>query len=111
VPPYIKRRDGSVEWHEVAGFALGVGLGAEHGYMSKTVPLERGDIVVLASDGVVESMDKNGRLLGFERLETILRQAPVGSAEDVQFHLLEAVVDFAGNRERADDMTIVVVRV
>jgi serine phosphatase RsbU (regulator of sigma subunit) len=111
VPPYIKRRDGSVEWHEVAGFALGIGLGAEHGYMSKTVPLEPGDIVVLASDGVVESMDGNGHLLGFERLETILRQAPVASAEAVQFHLLEAVIEFGGERERADDMTIVVVRV
>jgi PAS domain S-box-containing protein len=111
VAPYIKRRDGSVEWYEVTGFPLGIGLGAEHGYMSKTVPLEPGDLLVLASDGVVETMDENGHLLGFGRLETILRQAPVSSAEAMQFHLLEAVVDFAGERERADDMTIVVVRV
>ena len=111
IPPYIKRRDGTVEWHMVDGFALGIGLGAEHGYVTKTVPLEPGDMIVLASDGVVEALDEHGNLLGFDRLEAILRQAPVTSAEAVQFHLLEAVVDFVGERERTDDLTIVVVRV
>src|SRR4028119_2043461 len=42
IPPYIRRSDGSVEWPDVWGFALGQGLGAEAGYRSITLSIAPG---------------------------------------------------------------------
>jgi serine phosphatase RsbU (regulator of sigma subunit) len=37
--------------------------------------LKAGDKLVLMSDGIVEAMDANGKLFGFERVHELLRTA------------------------------------
>ncbi|MDM8520838.1 7TM diverse intracellular signaling domain-containing protein [Anaerolineales bacterium HSG6] len=124
IPPYIKRKNGSVEHPEIGGFALGQGLGAEFNYQQLTVDLQAGDMVILTSDGVVEANNDAEEMLGFERLEQILRQSPsdeqltymaklsdLSGAEAMLEYLKQELFAFTGNAEQHDDMTIVVVRV
>jgi len=111
IPPYIKRLTGEAEQPELGGFALGQGLGASTGYQQITLPLSKGELVILTSDGVVEANSSTGELLGFERLMQIVRQGPLDSAEAMLAHVKQAVLDFTGDAEQHDDMTIVVVRV
>ncbi|MDM8529682.1 SpoIIE family protein phosphatase [Anaerolineales bacterium HSG25] len=112
IPPYIKRADGSVEFDEkMGGFALGQGLGAESGYQQHTVELFPGDMVILTSDGVVEANNDTGDMLGFERLEQIVRDGPTAGAEAMLEHLKQEVFAFTEEAEQHDDMTMVVVRV
>ncbi|MDM8528704.1 7TM diverse intracellular signaling domain-containing protein [Anaerolineales bacterium HSG24] len=111
IPPYIKRENGSVEQSEIGGFALGQGLGAELGYQQQTVVLARGDMVILTSDGVVEANNDAGLMLGFDRLEQIMRDGPTSSAQAMLSHINQTLLAFTGTAEQHDDMTIVVIEI
>ncbi|MDM8526618.1 SpoIIE family protein phosphatase [Anaerolineales bacterium HSG24] len=132
IPPYIKRADGSVEFdEEMGGFALGQGLGSMHGYQEHTIELFSGDMVILTSDGVVEANNEAGDMLGFERLEQIVREFEpdtsfasqdlqgfknleglnLNGAEAMLEHLKREVFAFTKGAEQHDDMTMVVIRV
>jgi sigma-B regulation protein RsbU (phosphoserine phosphatase) len=75
-----------------------------------TVTLERGDILVLYTDGVIEVMNAAGEMFGTERLEGVVRQHSDRPARD----LVQAVVDdtqaFASRRAYDDDFTLVIVK-
>ncbi len=109
--PIIKRVDGTVEWIEVGGMPLGVGWGAETGYEEVTSDLAKGDLIILTSDGVVESKNNFNKMFGFERLEQSVRMGPITNAEAMLDHLKSEVAAFVGETEPHDDITIVVVQV
>ncbi len=110
IPPYIKRADGSVETLEIGGFALGQGHGAKMGYQSITRPFAPGDLVILTSDGVVEANNPAGKMLGFEKLESLVQQGPTTSAEAMLEYLKQAIFAFTQGAEPHDDLTIMVVQ-
>jgi len=111
ITPIIKRVDGQVEWVDIGGLPLGVGLGADLGYREATLRLRRGDLIILTSDGVVEARDRADRLLGFDRFELIVEQGPSGSAEEMLEYLKREIFAFTKGTELQDDLTLVVVRV
>ncbi len=111
IPPYIRRTNGRVEYSDVGGFALGQGLGAETGYKQLTLNLSPGDMVILTSDGLVEAMNVNGELFGFERLERAIASGPTGNAVEMMTHLMSKIFEFIGQAEPYDDMTMIVVQV
>jgi sigma-B regulation protein RsbU (phosphoserine phosphatase) len=111
IPPFIKRHNGSVEWPEIGGFALGQGLGSELGYKQLEMILNTGDMIILTSDGVAEATNQQAEFLGFERLETIIRQGPLTSAQAMLTHILTHINQFVGLAAPHDDLTIVVVQV
>jgi|GEM_PF-4277458 len=110
--PLIRRVDGSTEWIEVVGVPLGMGgLGSQLGYEEVGVTLSKGDFIILTSDGIVEAMNAQKELFGFERLEHAVVTGPATSAEDMLEHAKGEVATFGGDTEPHDDMTIVVVQV
>jgi serine phosphatase RsbU (regulator of sigma subunit) len=112
ITPLICRAiSGSVEWVEVGGIPLGVGLGAQSGYGEATFSLKQGDMVIFTSDGVVEATDANGGLFGFERLEQAVVRGPKISAAAMLTHLRTEIAAFTASTELHDDLTIVVVQV
>ncbi len=108
IPPYIKRVNGEIENPEICGFALGQGLGAESGYEQVIFQLNQGDTIILVSDGVVEAFNINGDMLGFQRLEQIIKNIVATSAEEMLDQLKQAIFDFTGEAEHKDDITIIV---
>jgi sigma-B regulation protein RsbU (phosphoserine phosphatase) len=109
--PIIKRRDGSVEMVDIGGMPLGVGLGSQMGYQSVTYTLNAGDIIILASDGLVEATNSAGEMFGFDYLEEVIQAAPTDSAEAMLAYLKQTLMTFVGGAEQHDDITIVVARV
>lgn len=109
--PIIRRVDGSVSWIEVGGMPLGAGLGGQLGYREERLSLSRGDMVILTSDGVVEANNSRHEMLGFERLEEIVRTGPQKEAAAMLSHIRAAVDAFVGDTEPHDDQTIVVMQV
>jgi len=104
-PPLVRDAAGRItELADASGAALGVGEGSR--YDQGRCVLDRGDVVVLYSDGVTEAMNRENALYGDARLRAVLRRAPAGAAA-----LHEAVLDdleaFVAGREPNDDLTLV----
>ncbi len=110
IPPYVKRKNGSVEWISAKGFALGQGIGAQFGYKEATVGIEKGDMLILVSDGIIEANNENNDLLGFERFTQILESAPNHSSKEMLTFIQKKISEFTNLHEQHDDMTIVVIR-
>jgi serine phosphatase RsbU (regulator of sigma subunit) len=104
--PLVRRASGVVEGvgREGAGTPLGVTPRAV--YRPVVVALEPGDLVVLYTDGVTESLDRDRQPFGVERLREVLAGAPEGVAA-VGEGILAAVRDHAAGRSQSDDITIV----
>jgi PAS domain S-box-containing protein len=111
IPPYIKRTDGSVEYLEIGGMPLGLGIGAKIGYQEISTRLSTGDMVILTSDGVIEATTFTDDMFGFERLEAAIIAAPTTDAQTMLNHLKTELAAFVGNAEPYDDVTIVVLQV
>jgi hypothetical protein len=69
VAPYLNGEELPME----GALPLGMFEGAESSVMR--FALKAGDKLVLMSDGIVEAMDANGKLFGFERVHELLRTA------------------------------------
>jgi hypothetical protein len=69
VAPYLNGEELPME----GALPLGMFEGAESSVMR--FALKAGDKLVLMSDGIVEAMDANGKLFGFERVQELLRTA------------------------------------
>jgi tetratricopeptide (TPR) repeat protein len=110
IPPLVRRASGKIEWIDTSGFPLGA-LVTQH-YHEVHSELAPGDVLVLLSDGIVEAMNPDRALFGFERLGHTL--ATVGENQDahaIVHHVLKIVSEHRAGAEQQDDITLVVVRV
>jgi serine phosphatase RsbU (regulator of sigma subunit) len=104
----LLRADGALEFLAEGGPVLGVVAAAS--FDCGTVQLRAQDVLLVCSDGILESFDEAEQEFGAQRLEAEFRRAQGGSAESTLFSVLGAVQDFAAPRPLADDMTLVVVK-
>jgi len=111
ITPIIRRGNGLVEWLDIGGLPLGIGLGADFGYREETVHLAKGDLMILVSDGVIEARNTANHMLGFDRFEEMVGSGPTGSAEAMLEYLKRGIFTFTHDAELQDDLTLVVVRV
>jgi serine phosphatase RsbU (regulator of sigma subunit) len=104
--PRLVGADGTVTGLACGGLALGID--APQTYDQVSAQLAHGDMVVLYTDGVIES--RAGReLFGLERLDEVLSTHATRPAQDVADSVLAACRDFAGG-DLPDDCAIVVLR-
>jgi sigma-B regulation protein RsbU (phosphoserine phosphatase) len=101
------RASGELESLSDGGPVLGVVPDA--GFDCGRAQINRGDAVLICSDGILESFDHAEQEFGKRRLEEEFRRAQGGSAEAMLFSVLGAVQDFAAPRPLTDDMTLVVI--
>jgi len=103
-------RNGKVEELIIEGVPLG--LLPEIEYDILKVDLLPGDLLVFASDGIVESENPQHDEFGGERLSAILADVSASeSVEDVSGAILLATDKFSGSAPPHDDRTLLVLRV
>jgi len=107
-PAFLLRANGELELLSEGGMLLGVLPAAP--YVSGTFELGTGDVLMIYSDGITESLNYTGEEFGYARLEAQLRRAQAGAAEAVLFSVLGAVQDFAAACPLVDDMSLAIVR-
>ena len=87
-----------------------VGAFANAKYEERTLQLERGDVLVAYTDGIVEPENEYDEMFGEERLRDLLvKFENAGSAEMIA-RTMEAVRQWTHAPEQPDDMTMVVAR-
>ena len=106
-PALLLRAGGQLELLADGGPLLGVIPTAS--FVTGSVDLLAGDVLLVYSDGIVEARNNGDEEFGHTRLEAQLRLASMGALDDVLFSILGAVLNFAA-RELADDTSLVLVR-
>ncbi|QDT51088.1 Phosphoserine phosphatase RsbU [Symmachiella dynata] len=106
---YLLRANGEGQVLSPTGIALGID---ENAVMNNSQPiqLERGDLMLLVTDGILETTDAEGTLFGEERLFEVARQSRDGSAFEVVESIFKAADDFSASSTQKDDNTAVVVK-
>jgi len=111
IAPAIRRINGRVEWLDINGLPMGVMVGGPVEYNQTETILIPGDLIIFATDGVVEAQNSAQQMLGFDSLEAIISSGPAHSAQAMALHILDKVESHRGSAEQNDDVTVVVVRV
>jgi sigma-B regulation protein RsbU (phosphoserine phosphatase) len=108
-PPALHlRANGQLELLSDGGPVLGAVPSAS--FDRGGIMMDPGDLLLVCSDGILESFNEAEQEFGAMRLQTELRRAQGGTAESVLFSVLGAVQDFAAPRPLTDDMTLAVVK-
>ena len=107
--PYLLRpEDGSVEFLEAHGLPLGAPCHTDYPEVEYT--LRAGDRLVFCTDGIVEAHNTVGEMMGFERLQEILKTTATQESHHIIHAVLSGVRQFTGQAPHEDDITMVVVR-
>lgn len=115
-PPLIVKNDASLVWlgEEVGGLPLGmfpndmVPLIAN--YEAEQTKLESGDLVVFYTDGVTETVNINDEFYDDDRLENVVKESHGGDATSICQLIYQSVMDFQGDADQFDDLTLLVLR-
>ena len=96
---------------ETEGDCFPLGIIRDCQYLETRVVLQRDDTVVFYTDGVVEAVNEQGELYGFDRLLTVLGEARTLDADALLDTILHDVDTHVGAAEQYDDITIVILKV
>ena len=75
------------------------------------VPLQSGDLVLLLTDGIEETMAPDESFFGIERTLNVVRQNREKPAREILNTLYRAVRDFSQHTPQLDDVTAIVIKV
>ncbi len=94
------------------GLVLGIDSGSVFDRIANdfAVPLERGDCLILYTDGVTEALDKNGDEFGLERMMQSVRASAGNGAPAIIQELIEDLRRFVGATPQNDDITLIAIR-
>ncbi|SHE37206.1 serine phosphatase [Mariniphaga anaerophila] len=109
--PFILKSDGNIEeLREAHGLPLG--LYPDRGYKESIVKIEKGDTIVLYTDGVTEQLDSQKNQYGEVRLKENLRKMAKNSL--TPFEMVKKIEDdldvFRGNSPQTDDVCLYTLR-
>lgn len=105
--PYLVR-EGSVSCLEVSGIPLGLVEGSAYDQIQ--LKLEKGDTLILTSDGTSDAMNSEGQMYDVSRLKEAIRLHSSEKLSGLVKKLYQEVSSFAGNAEVSDDVTILALR-
>jgi len=107
-PPILARADGSLEELTEGGMVLGMFDPVP--YVHGCAHLEKGDTLVIFSDGVSETWDKNGEEYGEARLAQAIRRERGLGAAAIEAKILSEIDQFSGGAKATDDRTLIVLK-
>jgi sigma-B regulation protein RsbU (phosphoserine phosphatase) len=107
-PAYLFRSaTGKIQ--ELASDAYVLGMFDFASYQPRTFRLDKGDILVVYSDGLTDAQNEREEMFGEERLLEIIRQEGPSGSQELQRKFLKAIEAFTQGMPQTDDITFVVV--
>jgi serine phosphatase RsbU (regulator of sigma subunit) len=110
-PIYWSSETGEAKLTETKGDNFPLGILEDAEYEETRLELVPGDTVVFYTDGIVEAMNDQKEIFGFERLLEVVQGATSMTAEGLLNKVLYEVNEFAGETAQHDDLTVIVVSV
>ena len=87
-----------------------LGLKPDTGYNVVEDTLQKGDILLVYSDGINESQNEQGECFGNDRLLSLIADLPDILTAEVGERILEAVRGFSGEARPEDDQTLLILK-
>ncbi len=106
---FVVRSGGNVENCSSTGMPIGVLVDSAQ-VISGPIALGDGDMLLVATDGLFESMASDSRMFGQQSILNIAVASRHKSPQEIINDMHRAVVDFTGAKQQADDITIIVVK-
>jgi sigma-B regulation protein RsbU (phosphoserine phosphatase) len=108
-PPLIARRDHSIAKIITGGIPIGmVDIGFP--YEKQNLCLERGESLLMFTDGITEAMDLEEEMYEDDRLETFLLKNGSKPASEFIEELIDDVETFVGKAPQSDDITTLYIK-
>lgn len=108
-PPLLYRaRSNEVVRLGRTGMALGVDENAA--FSEERLHLERGDFILLYTDGVIDALNPAGQAFGMEQLQRLVKENCQVTAAELMTTLEDAVAAFTGSATPFDDITVVIAK-
>jgi serine phosphatase RsbU (regulator of sigma subunit) len=105
-PAYLHHAGKVIEAIDESDVRLPLGVMDDATYSQISHPLDRGDQLVLYTDGISEAMNEKNELYGFRRLYAQMK-IPCSNAAAYGQSILGNVKEFVGQRSQSDDMCLV----
>ncbi|HYK87931.1 MAG TPA: SpoIIE family protein phosphatase [Acidobacteriota bacterium] len=105
--PYLVK-GGAVTRVEVSGIPLGLMEGVS--YDEVPIKIEKGDILILSSDGTTDAVNPDGQMYDVDRFMEAIRMHSLKEISCVVKSLYQEVSGFASHAEVSDDVTILALR-
>ena len=107
-PAYVFRPvTGGVD--ELASNNIIVGAFDTAQYEATTLKLDKGDVLVVYSDGLTEAEKPDGEMLGEEAVKQVILAEAGAGAGHLEQKLLEAIQAFTQGQSQSDDITIMII--
>ncbi|MBB2671929.1 SpoIIE family protein phosphatase [Rhizobium sophoriradicis] len=108
----IVRANGEIQRIDTMELGIPIGLEADISAFIKTreIAFEKGDLILLHTDGVTEAENDAGELFGMERLCREALRLKDQSAEKVVSEIVATLMLFIGSQKIYDDITLLAVR-
>jgi sigma-B regulation protein RsbU (phosphoserine phosphatase) len=107
--PYILHPDGSVQTLSKS-HGLPLGIYKNKTYKSSKIEMKYGDVLLLYTDGVINSLDVNNQHYGIEKLENNLHNLIDLTSDEVVTRLVKSIAIYEGENSQADDITLLAVK-
>lgn len=106
--PIFVRRSGEVERLDKGGLPIGMMQGVA--YQEASVSFDPGDVLVIYSDGITESINERDEEFEEERLIEVVKNNLGRSASGIRDRIDEALSRFVGTTAPVDDMTLMIIK-
>ena len=100
--------DGPLETFESKSVPIGVERGTI--FVSARFALTEGDVLVLYTDGIVETMNAQGKQYGRKSLGAVVQRCRELSPSEIAEQIQEDLMGFAGTARPHDDRTVLVIK-
>ena len=87
-----------------------IGTFLDERYEQETIQLERGDLLVVYTDGVTEALNRSGDEFGEARLRLAMLESLESGARETAEKVMARVLEWQGQAPQHDDITLVVVK-
>jgi len=96
---------------ELTGKGLPLGVFENSEYEESRRQIASGDIIVIGTDGIWETLNAEGAMFGKEALKHVIRSKAKKPARKIAAAVINAVNNFRSSLEQEDDITIVVIKI
>jgi sigma-B regulation protein RsbU (phosphoserine phosphatase) len=107
-PFWYKAREKDIS--ELPSTGSVVGINSSLQWEQKQIQIEKGDVIVLYTDGITEGFNEEEQEFGDERLKAILNANAHKSPAEILTEIQASLNTFVGSAPQSDDRTIVIIK-